>query len=222
MENMRVLRVTGKGMLRLKPDTTRITITLQGCCEEYAETLRRSSEDTAALQGVLAGFGFAREDLKTLNFSVDTEYEGYQEEGVWKQRFKGYRFAHALKVEFPSDNDLLGRILYALAKCPVDPEFRISYTLKDQEAAKNQLLAKAVADAKAKAVVLAEASGVALKELQSIDYSWGQISFEAPMMNRVMLAKSAAGGAAEESLDMNVQPDDIEVSDTVTLVWAIA
>jgi hypothetical protein len=36
-----------------------------------------------------------------------------------------------------------------------------------------------------------------------------------------MLAKSMAADA-EESYEMNIEPDDIEVSDTVTLVWEIA
>ena len=53
-----------------------------------------------------------------------------------------------MKVEFASDNVHLGKILYALANCPVKPEFRISYTVKDPETAKNELLGKAVSDAK--------------------------------------------------------------------------
>ena len=53
-----------------------------------------------------------------------------------------------MKVEFESDNNRLGKILYALTNCPVKPEFRISYTVKDPETAKNELLGKAVSDAK--------------------------------------------------------------------------
>ena len=148
---MRTIRVTGKGQLRLKPDITRITMTLEGVYPEYGETLRHSSEDTEALKDVLSGFGFARSDLKTLNFSVDTEYESYREREVYKQRFIGYRFQHMLKVEFSSDNERLGRILYALSNCAVSPEFRLSYTVSDPEAARNELLGKAVQDAKEKA-----------------------------------------------------------------------
>ena len=83
-----------------------------------------------------------------------------------------------MKVEFDSDNARLGKVLYALAKCPLQPEFRLSYTVKDPEAAKNQLLGKAVADARAKAQVLTQAAGVTLKDIQSIDYSWDRIDFE--------------------------------------------
>ena len=46
---MRTIRVTGKGQIRVKPDMTRITMTLEGLYPDYSETLRRSSEDTEAL-----------------------------------------------------------------------------------------------------------------------------------------------------------------------------
>ena len=43
MSNMRTIRVTGKGRLKVRPDTTRITISLEGTWPEYGETLRHSS-----------------------------------------------------------------------------------------------------------------------------------------------------------------------------------
>ena len=99
----------------------------------------------------------------------------------------GYKYHHQMKVEFDSDNERLGKILYALANCRVSPEFRLSYTVRDPEAAKNELLGKAVSDAAAKAEVLTRAAGVTLKEIQSIDYSWGKIEFETRPMELKML-----------------------------------
>ena len=216
---MRTIRVTGKGQLSLAPDLTRITMTLEGLCPEYSETLRRSSEDTEALRELLNRFGFARSDLKTLNFSVDAEYESIQERGSYKQRFVGYRFHHSMKVEFDSDNQRLGRLLYALANAPVKTEFRITYTVKDPESAKNELLGRAVKDAGAKAAVLAEAAGLSLGAIQSIDYSFGELFFEVQPMNRMLMADRPL--SAKESYDLNIEPDSIQVSDTVTLVWEI-
>jgi uncharacterized protein YggE len=216
---MRTIRVTGRGQLKLHPDATRITVSLEGLYPEYGDALRRSSEDTESLRDLLEGFGFLRSELKTLSFQVDAEYEGYQEEGVYRQRFSGYRYRHRMKVEFPSDNQRLGKLLYALARCPAKPEFSLSYTVGDPEAAKNALLGKAMADAREKAAVLTQAAGVALGEIQSIDYSWGEIRFEARPMNRSMLA--SAKNMAEGSFDMDVEPEDIQVSDTVTVLWEI-
>lgn len=218
---MRTIRVTGKGQIKVRPDMTRITMSLEGLYKDYNETLRLSSQDTETLKDILSGFGFERSDLKTLNFSVDTEYESYKDrDGSYKQRFTGYRYRHMLKVEFDSDNERLGKILYALANGNVRPEFRISYTVKDPEATKNTLLGKAVKDAKEKASVLTEAAGIGLKDIQSIDYSWGEIDFEyRPMDGGILAERCMAEPTAAYSLD--IEPDDIEVSDTVTVVWEI-
>ena len=220
---MRTIRVTGKGRIRVKPDMTRITLSLEGIYPEYGETLRRSSQDTERLKDLLAGFGFERSDLKTLNFSVDTEYENYKDKGTYRQRFVGYKFSHTMKVEFESDNEKLGKVLYALANCDVKPEFRLSDTVKDPEAAKNELLGRAVSDAGEKALVLSKAAGVTLKEIQSSAYSWGQIDFEIQPMNRMLMAKGCCDEAmAEAGYDLDIEPDDIEVSDTGTVIWEIA
>ncbi len=218
---MRTIRVTGKGQIKVRPDTTRIIMSLEGLYKDYNETLRLSSQDTETLKDILSGFGFEKSDLKTLNFSVDTEYESYKDrDGSYKQRFTGYRYRHMLKVEFDSDNERLGKILYALANGNVRPEFRISYTVKDPEATKNTLLGKAVKDAREKASVLTEAAGIGLKDIQSIDYSWGEIDFEyRPMDGGILAERCMAEPTAAYSLD--IEPDDIEVSDTVTVVWEI-
>lgn len=217
--NFRFIKVTGSGKIKLPADTTRITATVSGLFREYAESLKHGAEDTEEICRALSACGFERGDIKTLDFSVNTEYEGYEENGVYKNRLSGYRYRHTLKFEFPSDNKRLGAVLYALSNCGAAPEFNISYTVKDREKAKNALLASAVKDAEKKARTLTAASGVALKGVHSINYSFGDTDFEIrPVRVNAVMSKRAAPEAA---YDMNVQPDDIEVSDTVTVVWEI-
>ena len=83
---------------------------------------------------------------------------------------------------------------------------------------------KAVTDAKDKAAVLTQAAGVTLKGIQSIDYSWGEIDFEYKPMNGMLMADeclAAPMAISGTSYDMDIEPDDIEVSDTVTVLWEI-
>ena len=217
----RTMRVTGKGKLSVKPDRIRLLLDLQQVCETYEEALRRSTEQTESLKDSLEVLGFTRTDLKTLRFNVDTEYENYRDENnVWKNRFLGYKFTHAMKLEFDADNRKLGQVLYALAHGEVHPEFHINYTVKDAEAAKNRLLAKAVADSKEKAQVLAEAAGVTLGDIVTIDYSWGEIEFLSRPVERCM-TMSAKNAAPADGYSLDIEPDDIDVTDTVTVVWKI-
>ena len=214
---MRTIKITGKGAVKVHPDMTRITITLESIFSEYSEALEHSARDTDKLKSILEPLGFKNTELKTLSFSIDTEYEGYHENDEYKRRFVGYKYSHVMKLEFESDNERLGKVLYTLAKCDLHPEFRLSYTVKDAEAVKNEVLGKAVADSKAKAEILTKAAEVVLGDIQSIDYSWGEVEFSvSPMENSFCAAPEM------KSFDMNIEPDDIEVSDTVTVVWEIA
>ena len=221
MDQQRTIRVTGKGTLHLRPDLTRLTMTLQGTETDYADALRKSAEDTETLRGVLEGLGFARDRLKTAQFGVESVYEGCQDEkGVYRNRFAGYQFQHTLSLEFAIDDALLGRTLYALARSGVAAEFHIAYALADPEAAKNALLAQAVRDAAAKADVLAGAAGLTLGAIVNIDYSFADAEFAVRPMRKLAMAANgvdAAGG----SYDMGIEPEDIRVSDTVTVLWEI-
>lgn len=213
---MRTIRVTGKGNLKVKPDTTRLMITLNGVYPEYAETINRSTAETEALRELLVEVGFKSSAMKTLSFDVDTEFENYRDENNdYKRRFIGYKFTHTLKVDFPSDNELLGKTLFTLSRSNLAPEFRISYTIADPEAVKNELIGKAVEDAMKKAEVLAKAARLTLGSIQTVDYSWGEINMEVHPMDDMLMSPCAG------PCEMDIEPDDIDVSDTVTVVWEI-
>ena len=219
---MRTIKVTGTGTVKLPPDMMRLCLELTGKNKDYGKALQMSSDDTGVLRTVFEELGFAKEDLKTLSFSADPVYEGYEDkQGRWRQRFTGYEYHHRLKLDFPFDNDRLGKILYRLAKAKVDPEFSVNYTVKDPEAAKNRLLAAAVTDAAKKAEVLASAAGVKLSCIQNIDYSIALPEMEVHPARKLMAMNDAAYGGAEESMDLNIQPEEIVVNDTVTVTWEL-
>ena len=219
----RIVKVTGKGKLLLKPDTIRLLIDLVDQDKEYDETIRKSTEHSLEVREAFTNFGFDRTDLKTLSFRVDTEYESYQDkkDKSWKQRFIGYKAVHTLKIEFPTEKEVLGKVLYMIARLSGKPEFHVEYTVQDVAKAKNDLLREAVRDSRNKAEILTEAAGVQLGEILSIDYSWEQIDFVTRPMSRLAEPEMAYDSAMEECYDMDVEPDDISVEDTVTVVWSI-
>lgn len=217
----RTIKVTGKGKISVKPDMIRLTITQTALEPEYEKAIKESADKKEYLNNKLQELGFAKKDLKTLNYNVDTEYESYQDDdNSWKRRFTGYRYNHSMKLEFPSDNERLGKVLMILSSCPGQPEFSIHYTISDPESAKNELLAKAVEDSKNKAEVLSKAAGVSLKEIITIDYSWGEIDFVTRPVDDLALRCMEAQPAAK-CMSLDIEPDDIDVTDTVTVVWSI-
>ena len=124
-----------------------------------------------------------------------------------------------MRLEFPADNERLGKVLYALAHCPASPEFSIEYTVANPEAAKNELLGEAVKDSAAKAKVLAESAGVKLGNIVNIDYSWGEVEFVSRPLEAVTMRCMTP---EPDSYDMDIEPEDIDMTDTVTVIWDIA
>ncbi|MBR0085171.1 MAG: SIMPL domain-containing protein [Lachnospiraceae bacterium] len=221
---MGTIKVTGRGRMSLRPDTVVIDMSLTRSEKEYEAAVKKSTEQTKEVRKAFEELGFKKEDVKTGHFSIDPEYESYQEKNIWKTRFKGYIARQTLKVRFERDTDKLGQVLYAVAHLKSEPTFNISYTVKDTEAAKNELLKKAVEDSRIKAEVLADAAGVKLGEIENIDYSWGTIDIVTrPVNNLAMPRMMKAASAAEEAAAYNVdvEPENIEIDDTVTVIWNI-
>ena len=68
---------------------------------------------------------------------------------------------------------------------------------------------------------MTEAAGVKLGDIITIDYSWGEITFLSEPMERCMsLAEECCMPSG--SYDIDIEPDDIDTTDTVTFVWQIA
>ena len=164
-----------------------------------------------------------RKDLKTVYFNVDTGCKNYQDRDKnWKKRRKGYEYNHRMKIEFASDNKKLGQVLYALAHSSLKPEFSIEYTVADVEKCKNELLHKAIEDSIQKAQVLTAAANVKLGEIQTIDYSWGEIDFVTKPLDEMRLREcTELKMSAPEAYDIDIEADDIDVTDIVTVVWEI-
>lgn len=216
----RTIRITGRGDMSVKPDVTVITLELSSVKDRYDEALEASACEVSSIKDILEGTGLKRDDLKTVSFNVDAKYETYQDEDRnYKQKFLGYEYSQSLKFEFPIDNVFLGEILYQLANSNVQPRLSIYYTIRDSEGAKTELLNKAVEDAKRKAKILSVAAGVVLGDVISIEYTRSPINFESRPMREMDCRNMAVGASRGYKID--IEPDDIDVSDDVTLIWSI-
>ena len=92
--------------------------------------------------------------------------------------------------------------------------------MKNPARVSEELLIGATENAKTKAEILCKASDNALGQLLSIDYNWGELnvfsrtSYDVEDCIQPLMAMSKC--AAPE-----IEPDDIEVTDTVAFTWEI-
>lgn len=216
----RTIRIKGTGKASVKPDRIVCSIKLSGLDSDYEKAVKRSADESEQVRESIASAGLDLKDLKTSSFDVDTEYSYCKDKkrGTETTVLEGYRYRHFMSIEFPNDNKILGKVLFVLSHCPAELVFSISYTVSDTESVKNRLLEKATADSRRKAEILAGAAGVKLGQILQIDYSWREMQISAELGGMQNYAKSVCVG---DGYDIDFNADDIDVEDTVTIVWEI-
>lgn len=216
----RTITVKGMGRVTTAPDYVVISMSLTARENDYEETMELAAKKIEYLNASLEKIGFEKKSVKTTNFNVRTDYERVKDRnGNYKSVFNGYICSHRLKVEFDFDTKRLAQTLYAISKCLAEPELSISFTVKDPLAVNKELLKSATINAKEKAQILCETSGVELGQLLTIDYNWGELNIVSHtdyMLEDKCMAMPVGGLA-----DIEIEPDDIDVSDTATFVWEI-
>ena len=118
----RTIKILGKGKIAVKPDMIRFNIVSTGLCKEYEDTVKKSTEDIRILKESIEKAGLDSKSLKTVHFDINSEYENYSDkDNNYKRRFIGYKYTHNLYIQFPNDNELLGKVLYQFANNSVKP-----------------------------------------------------------------------------------------------------
>ena len=216
----RTITVKGMGRVTTAPDYVVISMSLEAHEQDYEATMELAAKKIEQLNASLEEIGFEKKAVKTTNFNVRTDYERVKDRnGNYKSVFNGYICSHRLKVEFDFETKRLAQTLYAISRCLAQPDLSISFTVKAPSVVNKELLKSATINAKEKAQILCEASGVELGQLLAIDYNWGELNIVSHtdyMLEEKCMAMPVGGLA-----DMDIEPDDIDVSDTATFVWEI-
>ena len=209
---MKTLRVKGTGNVKTTPDLVIFKFEIEERDISYENCSLNINKKVKYLQGDIEKAGFSKKNLKNTYFNIETEYR--YEDNTKKRVFDCYKATMKFKLEFDFTNEKLEELLKILAKTNSDVEFKINFSIKDYEKFRNELIENAVTDSIKKAEIMAKSAGVILGDVINIDYSWGEIRIESDFSMREMRCM-------EESESYEIEPDDIEASDTVTVVWEI-
>ncbi len=215
----RIITVKGIGKASAKPDYVEISMSLHTCDRNYDRAMDLAGQHIQHLTETICAIGFAKSDLKTANFNVRTDYQNVKDRnGNYNRVFNGYVVDHGLKLEFDFEMQRLSQALSAIAGCLSNPDLSIRFTAKDATGMNEEMLRSAAVNARRKAEILCEASGVKLGQLLNVDYNWGELEIYSKTQYRVA-EECMPYAAASRGID--IEPDDIDVSDTVTFVWEI-
>ena len=210
----RTITIKGEGKVNAKPDLIILSINLESLDMDYQVLMKTANFQIEQLREAFAAIGFKKEELKTRDFNVKQKHDYDRNKEI--HVFKGYACEHSLLLKFDFDKKVLGKVITALAESGTNPRFVVQYGVKDEEKVKEDLLADAVVNAKRKAEILTTAAKVSLGRLISINYFWGEIRLYSSTNHYFDMSPICL---MENTID--IEPNDVNIEDSVTMVWEI-
>ncbi len=203
-------------MTSADPDLVVLSFGVVGRDPSYSAAVEELNERVKTLRSDLEAAGVERSRLKTTRFDVDDHRRYDRDSGEYV--FIGYEASHALRLELPLEKELLNDVLGRVATSASEASVEVSFDLSNRKGLRRRAMRAAVEDAKESARVLAEASGAALGEMVSLDYSFLEIRtrpFSYGYRKPGLLAEAAAPAP-------DVEPEALDAEEGVTIVWEIS
>jgi uncharacterized protein YggE len=201
----RQIVVAATGTVSATPDMAVVNLGVSREARTAAEALEGVSTAAAQVLERIGAAGIAPRDVQTASLSL---YPVMDQTSARPPQVRGYVASNDLTIRV-RDLSALGGLLDTLVKEGANNLSGISFAMSDPKPLEAQARAAAVTDARAKAQTLAEAAGVVLGPVQSIQESGGFV--QPALMMRGAMMEAAVPVASGE----------LEVSVTVTVVFAI-
>lgn len=205
----RLLTVSGAGQVSLKPDIAYINVGVHTEKPSAAEAVAENNTNTQKLIEALKAAGVDANDIQTTNFSI---WQNNQNGPDGKPTGSTYMVDNTVYLTVRKLSQL-GDLLDAAVKAGANNVNSIQFDVADKTQAMSQARAEAVKTAKTQADELANAAGVTLGEIQSIQYFDSSPS-------PVFQGKGMGGGAAAD-MAVPINPGQIQITVTVTLAYEI-
>ena len=204
------ITVTGSGEVLIPADVAVISLGVNVRSAEAPSAQAEANEVIAKIREALTAAGIDEEDISTgyINLYAAYDYSSSVE------RITGYNASSTLAVKV-TDMTRVGEVIDLAFGAGANMLDCVSFSAKDDTAARAEALKAAVADAKAKADVLAEAAGLGKLELENITEG-GVYAYDSGANN--FSAKGMITEQAEDAATV-IRAAKICVSASVTITY---
>ena len=212
------ITVNGTGQAALAPDIAHITFTVQHTAATVSAAQDATTKQANAAIAYVAGQGIADKDVTTLSYNIYPQYASTPcVPGVLcsqSSTVTGYQVSETVQVTVRDLTKVSG-LLAGLGSQNVQNISGPDFALEDPSAGNDAARAKAIADAKAQAVTLANQLGVHLGRI--VSFSEGSGGYPYPVAYKTADAMSVGAGATAPS----VPTGENTYTDTVSITYAI-
>lgn len=205
------ITVTGEGKAYAKPDIAMVSLGMHSEAQKSQEAVDKNNQIMNAIIKSVKDLGVDEKDIRTTNYNLTPLYD-YTEMG---RIFKGYSLDQQLQVKI-RNFEKISDILDAATSGGANTVGDLQFTIDNPEAARAEARAKAIEQAKEKAVSLFAQSGLKMGKLINVyegGYGGCGLGCMAPAYGM--------GGAMEKdaSIAPQIQSGQTEVNSTVTLTY---
>lgn len=200
------LTVTGEGVVQTVPDMALVSLGVITQGETAAEAMAANADGLAAVLDRLRALGIADKDVQTSTLQLNPNWTNNASGDA--PMISGYTASNMVTLRVQEIAGL-GALLDATVADGANTLNGVSFALSQSGPLQDQARAAAVADAKARAEVLATAAGVTLGAIETI--TEGGASYGGGPMFKTMAAEATPIAAGQ-----------VEVSASVTITYQIA
>ncbi|MBS0125176.1 SIMPL domain-containing protein [Thetidibacter halocola] len=195
------ITVTGEGQAFAAPDMATITLGVTERADNARDAMDATSAGVAAILGRLTAMGVEPRDVQTSDLSLGPVWTQHNSSG--EAVITGYEASNRLTVRV-RNLDSLGGVLDAVLEDGANRFSGLGFGLQDPAPLEDEARRAAVADALARARLYAEAAGVDLGPILSINESGGvrPMPMDAPMF--AARAEAVPVAAGETGLSASV------------------
>ncbi len=211
-ERIPSLNASGEGYVMVAPDIAIVTIGVVTRSETARAALDQNSAETARVIETIRGAGVAEADIGTSGFSVSPVYEERpphvepMETVPAMPKVVGYQVSNEVRVTV-REIGKSGAILDKVVTAGANQISGIAFDIADPQAAADEALRKAIADARRKAELMAAAAGVRIVRVLDISGGGAMPMFaraEAMAFDRAAPAVPVMPGQARVQANANI------------------
>ena len=206
------IAVSGTGETRISADTAVVSLGVSARDQDVLKAQQKVNEAIAKIRQALTDSGVAEENINTDYMSIYALYN-YDED---VEKVQAYNASMTLAVKV-TDMEIVGTVIDEAFAAGANTLNGISFSASDTDAARDESLKAAVAEASAKAEVLAEAAGMKITGIETI--SEGDVYSYDNTVGNFSAKRSAAEGAMDTGYGTTVQAAKLIVSATVTITF---
>ena len=208
---VRTLSVAGSGEAYLAPDVAYIYIGVHTEAPTAADAVEENNSQTQALIEAIRDFGIDAKDIRTMNFSI-WPMDQFDPATGRPTGEKTYAVDNTVYVTI-RELERLGDFLDAAVQAGANTVNSVQFDVADKDAVLQEARVAAIEDAEAQANELAQAAGLSLGEVQSINF----VSNQFPIFD----GKGGGGGAAAEAAAVPIQPGQLTFTVTVNVTYEL-